>query len=383
VASSIGAAACLTVTLFSLPTPQWVGPAPWDFKWGTTPVKVSGGAGYTWATKKVDVMGGVCSIDKWVQQRSAPKAAGAADGRTTIDVRGTNAAFAIRATGEGAPPKLVITGPGGRRIVSPEAEKGSFQDGDHMLMEDAESNTTSVLVAKPAEGDWHVEAAPGSAPILRVDRGDYSPPPAIGGHVGGRGYERSFTYAYTPRAGQRIAFVERGPQTEQQLGSVRTYPCPEDVAGKSGGARLLCGGIRFRPGEGPAGPRDIVAVIEEDGLPRETQKVTSYVAPPPQRPPRPRGLRVRRKGSALRIAWRDDQVSQTYNVVVATSDGQRRLITRPAGAQRATLRGVARDDRVRVQVRGMKLDGTEGKAAVKRLKPVKPKPKKRKKGRRR
>jgi hypothetical protein len=53
------------------------------------------------------------------------------------------------------------------------------------------------------------------------------------------------------------------------------------------------------------------------------------------------------------------------------------------GAQHASLRGVARDDRVVVEVRGMKLDGSEGKAAVKQLKPVKRKPAKRKKRRRR
>jgi hypothetical protein len=240
--------------------------------------------------------------------------------------------------------------------------------------------TRAVSVARPAAGEWHVEAAPGSAPLVRVDQAAYSPPPAIGGHVSGRGYQRKFAYAYTPHPGQRIAFVERGPATEQNLGSVHTYPCPEEYRGRSGGQDVLCGGIEFRPADGPAGRRDIYAVIEEDGLPRETRKVASYLAPPPQRPARPRGLRVRRRGATLRIAWRDDHISRTYNIVVTTSDGQRRLIVRPFGTQRATLRGVARDDRAVVEVRGMKLDGTEGKPAVKRLKPVKPK--RRKRGRR-
>jgi hypothetical protein len=251
---------------------------------------------------------------------------------------------------------------------------------DHLLAEDEATKTTAVSVARPAAGEWHVEAAPGSAAIVRIDQAAYSPPAAIGGHVNGRGYQRKFTYAYTPRPGQRIAFVERGPATEQNLGSVHTYPCPEEYRGRSGGQDILCGGIKFRPADGPAGPRDIYAVIEEDGLPRETRKVTSYLAPPPQRPARPRGLRVRRRGATLRITWRDDQISRTYNIVVTTSDGQRRLIRRPFGAQSATVRGVARDDRAVVEVRGMKLDGTEGKPAVKRLKPVKTK--RRKRGRR-
>ena len=380
VVSSIGAAGCLNVTVASVPWLQWVGPAPWDFKWVTVPINVTGGAGYTWATRKVDVMAGVCSLNNWVQQRNAVKAAGADGPGTTIKVADGQPVFGLRAVGEGAAPKLVITGPDGRRIASPESGGGSFVKDDHLLAEDEATKTTSVTVARPAAGEWHVEAALGSAPVVRVDQAAYSPPAAIGGHVSGRGYQRKFTYAYTPRPGQRIAFVERGPASEQNLGSVRTYPCPDEYRGRSGGQDVLCGGIGFRPADGPAGPRDIYAVIEEDGLPRETRKVTSYLAPPPQRPARPRSLRVRRRGTTLRITWRDDQVSRTYNIVVTTSDGQRRLITRPFRTQRATLRGVARDDRAVVEVRGMKLDGTEGKPAVKRLKPVKTK--RRKRGRR-
>ena len=93
-----------------------------------------------------------------------------------------------------------------------------------------------------------------------------------------------------------------------------------------------------RRAAGPAGKREIVAKIEQDGRPREEIKVASYVAPKERMPGKPRLLRARRAGSAVLVRWASVPGAVAYNAVVTTSDG-RKLSFAPANAAQGDPRG--------------------------------------------
>jgi hypothetical protein len=93
------------------------------------------------------------------------------------------------------------------------------------------------------------------------------------------------------------------------------------TTGKARGSR------RFRPTDGPAGRRSIVAVVEQAGMARTRIVATRYRAPAPQRPATPKGLRLKRRGSALQVGWRRAARAGAYRVRAELSDGRRLLVT--------------------------------------------------------
>src|SRR4029077_18995513 len=118
--------------------------------------------------------------------------------------------------------------------------------------------------------------------------------PTVVAGVGGKGRNRSLGYAWSPVPGERVTFVERGPDSQRTLGIAAGGPCPEHVPGKAGGRGVRCGLITSHPALGRAGTRKILALITQDGHPVKTLTVAHYVAPRPARAGRPRALRVRR-----------------------------------------------------------------------------------------
>ena len=277
VASTIGAAACVSVKVVSIPVlvkdKDWHIWAPWRVHWEMQPVKVSGGAGYTWANHDLDLMVGSCSIGKWVLARSAQ----APGGVQLVAIPADQPATTFRVHGDGAPPKFDLVGPDGRRISVPDKPGGEIVKGSHMIAEQPSNNTTTVFVASPAAGRWRVEPRAGSAKITEVEHALAQPEPALGAGVAGKGHRRTLGYAYAPQPGQTITFVERGPKTAHVLGVAKAGRCKEAVKGND--RKVSCGKLAFTPARGGAGRRDIVAVVTQDGRPRAEIKVASYVAP--------------------------------------------------------------------------------------------------------
>jgi hypothetical protein len=349
VISSFGAAGCIGFD-------TWLG-------------KIGVGAGYRWSNGELTWMAPSCSIGPWVVAR--PAAAAAQAGLApTVTVGPREAALIVRVVGEGAPPRVTLIGPDGRRVSSPDRDGGSFVQGDHIIAENPAESATVVVVASPAAGRWRIRENPGSAPIASVDRAEVRPEPAVKAVVTGRGHRRFLTYAHAPSAGERIVFVERGPRTQQTLGSAQGVGCRDRLRGKRlEGRDVYCGAFRFNPGLGPAGRRRILAVVEQNGMPRETVVVARYRAPKPLRPAKPRKLRLRRKGSRVIVRWRGPTNAFKHNVLVRAGDGRRELLVRPGHARRAVVRGLPRRYGVRVAVKGMRLDSVVGRAAQARLRP--------------
>ena len=159
-------------------------------------------------------------------------------------------------------------------------------------------------------------------------------------------------YRLRPAAGQAVRFVEQGVRTYRELGI----------------ARRRAGAIRFAPGSGARGRRRIVALVEQDGVTVERIDVARYSAPADARPPRPRNLRVRRRGGALVLRWRRVRGVSSYGVVVRLAN--RRRIFRVAERPRLTLRGFHRLARGRLSVRALRVDGRSSRPATARIRAV-------------
>lgn len=364
--STIGAAGCISVSIVKIPMlvkdRDWKWYAPWRMHWEMVPIKVEGGAGYTWQTKKLNLMLASCGIGKWVLAR--PSQGG---GLLLVPVPADMPAFTVRLHGKDAPPKADLVGPDGRRIPM-SGDGGALVDGSHMIATNPEDNTTSIMVAKPAAGEWKIEPHADSSEITDVARAYSEPEPTLGAGVGGKGHKRTLGYAFAPNPGQKITFIERGKRAKHVLGVARAGRCEEQAGGIESDRGMACGQLKFTPGRGGAGKREIVAVIEQDGMPRGEQVVATYTAPKDRLPAKPRLLRARRSGNAVLVRWAAVPGAQGYAAAVTTSDGRKLSFSPETASKPIRISGVGRDTTVRVALRALRTDGVVGKASTLRVK---------------
>jgi hypothetical protein len=166
--------------------------------------------------------------------------------------------------------------------------------------------------------------------------------------IGGRGRARTVSWSVKPIAGQRVRFAEIGKDVRNVIATAK---------GRRGSAR-------FRPADGPAGTRRIVALVDQDGHPRTTLNVTSYRAPGMPKPGKPRQLRITRRGARVTVRWRvHDGRPFRHAVYLKVSDGRRLLRVLPAKRRSVTLRGVARRLKVTATVTGLTAANGKGPAA--------------------
>jgi hypothetical protein len=97
---------------------------------------------------------------------------------------------------------------------------------------------------------------------------------------------------------------------------------------------------------------------------RERITAGRYTAPAPQRPARPKGLALRRRGGALQVRWKRAAGARAYRVRAELSDGRRLLLT----VRRTSLRLPAFGARetATVSVTGVR-DPYTGRAASKKI----------------
>ena len=352
------------------PDADWAWWAPWRMHWESHPVTVTAGAGYAWATQHVDLMAGTCSIGAWTAQRSTRSVRTAGQPTALVaDVAPNTPVLTLRVHGAGAPPHVAFVGPGGARIETPANGDGALVQGKYMLATNPQDNTTQVMIVAPAAGRWTVEALEGSAQVVGgLDRAEVAPAPTVVAGVGGKGHRRSLGYAWSPVPGERVTFVERGPDSQRTLGVAAGGPCREHVPGKAGGRGVRCGRIAFAPALGRAGSRRILALITQDGHPVKTITVAHYVAPKPARAGRARALHVRRAANGrITVTWRPPAPSAAptahYDVVVDGADGTRRLYVCKPKQRTLRLAPIPGTGVTRVTVTALRADMAQGRPA--------------------
>lgn len=262
--------------------------------------------------------------------------------RTQLPAGLPSAAWEV--TAEGGPVGVTLTGPGGV-AVTVSRENPFVQQGD-VYAQLREDGTTFVLVNKPAAGLWTL-SDDGVARVTRVREARGLPKPSATVAVRGRGRSRVLTWRLRRIEGQRVTFAEVGRDVRNAIASTSA-------------AR---GSVRFRPADGPAGKRSIVALVEQDGQPRTTLTVGSYRAPGPLKPGRPRSLRIRRRGSRLVVTWRPNPGGFRHALYFQLGDGRRLVRVVSAKSRSYTLKGVSSKVGAKVKVMGLSRVDAKGPSA--------------------
>jgi hypothetical protein len=327
-ACATGAGAVVSTTGFAVCLPVPSVPRGGGYRWGEP---IFGG---------VDVWLTSCDMDEYETADARANALGShqagAEAIATVSGRPASAAFRVR--GQGGVPAVDVIAPGGA-VVAPEATYA-----------EAESGTLFLSLSRPAPGVYTVRARAGSPAIAEVAVSQQVTPPAITrARVSGVGRRpRTLSYRATIGAGQGITLAERGRAGTRVLGTARA------------GARTL----RFTPGPGPGGRREIVAISIIDGLARSERVVARYTAPPPPPVGRASRLTLRRAGSRAVASWRPGRGLAAQRVAVRVSDGRSFLRVLKPGVRRLVVPGLERRDRVTVSVTGQAGDGRLGRPAV-------------------
>lgn len=309
-------------------------------------IGVSAGFGYAWGGD-VDVFGsfGGCDIGPYAVSARRRQA-----GTFSVAVPAGLPQENIVVGGTGGVPRITVTAPDGEKVSS--IASGGLVKSKHMaLYATPAGNATTVLIGAPAAGTYTIAAQSGSPAIAKVANAHGLPEPSVSGAVGGSGYKRTLSYTVAPIDGQTVRFVERADGAGAELGAAK-------------GAK---GTLRFRPANGPKGERQIVALVEQNGVPRTEVVVGTYVAPGPQKPGRPGSVKVQRAGAKVKVRWGKAARAASYIVRIKLRDGTNRLVT--TAKRSATLPGVSPRTVGTVSVQGVSKEGTKGpsrKAGVKK-----------------
>jgi hypothetical protein len=301
-----------------------------------------GGFGHFWKDSVLDtkIMLLKCDISDYGEPTPPGRARAAQSGPQTVSVPAGQDVINLRLIGAGGPPQVVLVTPTGERITP-----GTDPNGPALAV--SGSDRTYVGVRNPAAGSWTIEPVAGSPAITSVALATGLPAPKVAATLGGHGTRRTLRYQVSTGNGLSTTFIETGPAGGRVIGQAK-------------GAR---GTLRFTPAPGPGGPRQIVAQVARNGLPRLQQTVATYTAPRAAGPPRVRGLRVSRTGRSVTVRWRKAAGARVYAVRLDLPDGRRLL--RVAGAKQTQVRvgGVPRGGKVAVSVAGVDASGRRGPAA--------------------
>jgi hypothetical protein len=295
------------------------------------------GFGYKWGDSLPTPYFSGCSLGPYREHFNRARAAALQERVVKVPAGLPGTAFV--ATGAGAPPKITLIGPKGERISTPD-DLMPVEAKPFLLMKNPQANITQVAVVRPSAGDWKVIVEDDSAPVTSLKVADAIAKPKIDVTVRGSGAARKLTYAVTKDESQTVSFIERGPSTSGTIGA----------AGK------LAGAITFNPAGGAGEKREIVAIVEQDGMVTDQLVVGHYRAPKVFRPGLVKGVKTTKRGTRLAVSWKPAAGAERYVVTLTLTDGRR--LVRHVAHRSLTLRTTARAKRV--TVRAITADGMLG-----------------------
>lgn len=330
------------------------------------------GAGKRW-DGDLKFMSSSCDIGPWRVSRpeaqgaraarlgAGPTASRLALGEAPVDIPAGKGGVLVALRGVDGPPQVTLRSPNGTAVVtSPADADGAVETGRATAFTNVAAKTTYVALRSPRGGTWTATPVrPGDA-IAEASAAAMLAQAKVRARVTGgdkgRG-PRILRFEVGRRAGQTVRFVERGEGVATTIAVIR-----------SGGVGVKA----FRPATGPAGKRTIVALVEQDGAPRESRDVATFRAAAPAPAARPAGVRVARSStratSTLVITWKSATRAQRYGIRVELADGRVYAFARGARDRRVELPGIARSTAAAVRVVGLRDDADHGRAGTARLK---------------
>jgi hypothetical protein len=246
--------------------------------------------------------------------------------------------------GASGAPQVAVKAPNGETVTS---ATGGLAKSMHMaLFSDPSADRTYVLIGQPPAGQYTIDTITNSPAISSVRQAQGLPAPSVTGSVTGSGMSRTLTYTVKSIPGQTVVFAEKGVGVAAQLGA----------------ATGTEGTLKFTPTAGPKGIRQVIAEVEENGIPRANIVVSSYVAPASAGPPSPKFVRVQRKKSTLTVTWAKVNLAARYAVHVFLKDGRNQMLLLPAKQTMLRIANVSRSTHGYVTVAAMSVDGLRGEA---------------------
>ena len=307
------------------------------------------GAGYTWGGS-LKFMAGTCDLKDWRVERTSTASAAGGARAVHLDVGERGVLVAVR--GVGGAPQVELRGPGGAVVRTPADGNEALRTNRAIAFENAGTDTTYVVLAHPRGGDWKVSAVDSHA-IAEVKTAGMRPAPKVSATL----RHGTLSYRVARQAGQRVTFEERGRGVSRTIATA-----------------TRSGSVRFRPAPGAGGTRAIVALVEQDGLPRKRITVARFRAPAWAKPGAPRAVKIRvpalRKARAAAsakprvttITWRPAKGAARYGVRISLADGRRLFFLRAANDRVVRIPDAGRVTAVRVV--GLRADNTAGPAAT-------------------
>jgi hypothetical protein len=271
----------------------------------------------------------------------------------------------VQLDGAGAAPGFNLSGPGGLKISYPSAAAGLTSTKSYGVV--PVGTQTFIRLENPAAGAYTVSGANGPiVTAMAVAQG--LPEPRVTGKVsGGHGAGRILNFTVKRIAGQEVTFAEQGKGVKDVIG----------VTSQSNGV------LRFKPALGVSRKRTVIAIVTQDGVPREEIEVAKFVAPP-SLPGRPQGVSLKRRGKKLLVRWKRAPGASRVAVSWALADGRRQAEIVKKG-RRLSIPDVPGIDSGKVEVAGLRRDNVAGKSVTVKLKAapkhLRAKKKKRGKGR--
>ncbi|MDO9354838.1 MAG: hypothetical protein Q7T55_14165, partial [Solirubrobacteraceae bacterium] len=328
------------------------------------------GASYRWAAGgKLELYDGMFSSCDIGRYRSLPDAAAFVGARAirssrqataaraaTITVPAGGAVVALELQGAGGAPRVRVTSPDG--AVAETSDAGTTTD-EFISAEDPGRGTTSFVLGGPgATGTWTFTPVEGSVPIRAVRRADELPAPKAAAKVSRAAGGRHLLRWTLERAkGQQVTFAVKGAKGTKQLFTTAGGSGSKTIDALSGGGR-----------------QQIVALVEQDGLPRLTRTLATFTASRAAALPAPKQLRLRRAGSTLKVTWRGVPGALGYSVDVELSDGRHLLLPVRARSASLSVGGVGRATNAKVSVRADGRGGKAGRPAIARMRSAAKKP---------
>ncbi len=237
---------------------------------------------------------------------TAGPSASAAQALPSFTVPHGQSVAAIGVRGTGGAPDVMLKGPDGRTIATPPG--GYLKDANEVVVADgSKTMETYFFINHPAPGKWTIVSNTGSVPVAGVDQAAALPSPDLRAKLSGAGKGRErLRYSLRKIPGQQVSFID----TRKGHGF--------RVLGAAHGSR---GAITFTP-SGDLGRRhEILAVVTQDGHPREDITLFHYTAPSPPPLPAPHGLKASRRGATVTLRWRAIAGASGYALMVHLSNG--------------------------------------------------------------
>lgn len=223
--------------------------------------------------------------------------------------------------------------------------------GEEGPITDTGDNDQIFILENPAAGTWTVRQVPGSPTLDAVETYLGLPDVDVAATLHQAGGELSFDYSLVEVAGQGVSFVERDSNgaTINLVGRVETeVPSPtsaglqrEDVSTTpihleslvASGRRS--GTFTYRTNAAAAGgEHQLVALVEQDGLPREEVVLATYVVAPASTAVAPTAVTASATSDGATVSWEPP-----------TDDGGRQITAYHVSSERGFIMAVDADAR--------------------------------------